>query len=367
MRLIHEKLNPTTFPVISLSEDTVLFDIETTGLSADTSYLYLIGAIYKTEEGLTLSQWFCDEYSEEKEVLASFFTFLKGYSCLIHYNGTVFDIPYLNKKMKRHCLQGFIDSSTTIDLYKLLHPYKKYTLLKDFKQKTLEEAAGFHREDTFSGGDLIEVYAAYTGKSRLAALTGKTEEADALRHVLLLHNHDDLLGLLHLYTRTHLTDLEIGKLKPSALLFPEHLLYTFDFPLLPFPLSVTQNGCTFTITKTTTDLCLPLSHCELKYFFKDYKNYTYLKYEDTAVHNSIAEWVDKEAKEKCKPTTAYQKKEGDFITLPFAKPDQEECLQTIPLFYSEHKTLPAFTEYSEELICNHPFIDACFRTFLKTK
>jgi len=367
MRLVHELLNPTDFSTASLSEDAVLFDIETTGLSADTSYLYLIGAIYRTADGLTLSQWFCDEYSEEKEVLASFLSFLKGYSTLIHYNGTGFDIPYLNKKMKRHCLQGFIDSSTTIDLYKLLHPFKKYTSLPDFKQKTLEEAAGFYREDTFSGGDLIEVYAAYAGKSRLAALTGKTEEADALRHVLFLHNHDDLLGLLRLYQNTHLAAWEADALTPSVIQFSENLLFTFDFPLLPFPLTITKNGCTFAISKKTTDLYLPLSRRELKYFFKDYKNYTYLKYEDTAVHNSVAEWVDKEAKERCKPSTAYQKKEGDFVMLPFTKPEQENALAEIPLFYIEHKSLPAFLEYSPEILCRREFIQSCFKAFLKAK
>jgi len=247
MKLLHEKLNPTLFPATLLSEDAVLFDIETTGFSADTSYLYLIGAIYRTEGTLTLSQWFCDEFSEEKEVLSSFFSFLKGYSTLIHYNGTGFDIPYLNKKLKRHCLNGFIDSNETTDLYKQLLPFKKFTAFPDFKQKTLEEACGFHREDTFSGGDLIEVYAAYAGKSRLAALTGKSEEADALRHVLLLHNHDDLLGLLFLYQRTRIPNFFDGSVHPSVIKLPDGLLYSFDFSLLPFPLFIEQNGCRFAL------------------------------------------------------------------------------------------------------------------------
>ena len=72
-----------------------------------------------------------------------------------------------------------------------------------------------------------------------------------------------------------------------------------------------ENECSLTVTETTTDLFLPFYEGELKYFFKDYKSYYYLKYEDTAVHSSVAEWVDKEAKEKCKPGTAYQKKNGE--------------------------------------------------------
>lgn len=367
MRLLHEKLNPVDFPSASLPEGAVLFDIETTGLSADTSYLYLIGAIYRTEDCLTLSQWFCDEYSEEKEVLSSFLDFLKNKTTLVHYNGTGFDIPYLNKKFKRHCLHGFIDASVTTDVYKLLLPFKKHTAFPDFKQKTLEEACGFHREDTFSGGDLIEVYAAYAGKSRLAALTGNSEEADALRHVLLLHNHDDLLGLLTLSLKTHLQEVINGAAVPSVIKLPDGILYSFDFPVLPFPLTLTQNRCTLNISEKETDLFLPFFDGELKFYFKDYKNYSYLKYEDSAVHNSIAEWVDKDAKEKCRPSTAYQKKSALFLALPFTKPEQEEILSTLPLFYPEYKTLPVYVEYTQETVCDRPFITACFHPFLRSK
>lgn len=365
MKFIRTKLNTTTTPGFSLSADTLLFDIETTGLSADTSYLYLIGAICLEEGELTLIQWFCDEYSEEKEVLTAFRDFIKTYTRLVHYNGTGFDIPYLNKKFRRHCLSYSIDSENTTDIYKILLPFKKHTDFPDFKQKTLEQCAGFTREDTFSGGDLTEVYAAYAGKYRLATLTGKTEEADALRHVMLLHNHDDLVGLYHLYRKTRLADFFSGTLQPSVIKPEQGLLYTFDFPLVPFPLSIMQNDCVFTVTEKETDLLLPFYYGELKYFFKDYKNYYYLKYEDTAVHVSVAEWVDKDAKEKCKPATAYQKKNGTFLALPFHKPEQKEELAELPLFYREYKVLPAYIEFNAESVCNPAFISACFYSFLK--
>ena len=364
MKFIQTTLNPSDIAGLSLPEDTLLFDIETTGLSADTSYLYLIGVIYAKAGELFLSQWFCDEYSEEKEVLTSFRDFIKDFPALGHYNGTGFDIPYLNKKFKRHCLSYQIDTEHTTDIYKLLLPFKKHTVFPDFKQKTLEQYAGFTRTDTFSGGDLTEVYAAYAGKYRLATLTGNTEEADALRYVMLLHNHDDLLGLFHLYCKTKLTDYLSGKLQPSVIRLEQGLLYTFDVPLLPFPLSLLQNECTFTVTEQETDLLLPFFEGDLKYFFTDYKNYSYLKYEDTAVHNSIAEWVDKDAKEKCKPATAYQKKNSIFLTLPFLKPGQAEALSNLTLFFREYKQLPAYVEYNDTLACHTPFIQACFQEFL---
>lgn len=364
MKLIRTKLH--TLPAgFSLQPDTLLFDIETTGLSADTSYLYLIGGICLEDNTPTLLQWFCDEYSEEKEVLSSFGSFLKSYGRLVHYNGTGFDIPYLNKKFKRHCLSFFIDKEQTTDIYKLLLPFKKYTSFPDFKQKTIETAAGFVREDTFSGGDLTEVYAVYAGKYRLACLTGKTEEADALRQVMLLHNHDDLLGLLYLYQKTRLPDFLSGTLLPAVIKSEQGLLYTFDFPLLPFSVRILQNDCIFCVTEKETDLFLPFYVGELKYFFKDYKNYCYLKYEDTALHISVAQWVDKDAKEKCKPATAYQKKQGTFFALPLLKPEQTEEISEFPLFYKEYKVSPAYAEYNAELVCNPTFIFVCFATFLK--
>ena len=365
MKLIRTKLNTEILPDFSLSADTLLFDIETTGLSADTSYLYLIGAVCLEENEPTLLQWFCDEYSEEKEVLSSFRDFIKNYSRLVHYNGTGFDIPYLNKKFKRHCLSYFIESEGTLDIYKLLLPFKKHTDFPDFKQKTIEQCVGFMRTDTFSGGDLTEVYAAYAGKYRLATLTGKTEEADALRHVMLLHNHDDLVGLYLLYAKTRLADYFAGYLQPSIIKLEQGLLYTFDFPLLPFSISLIQNDCVFTVTEKETDLLLPFYEGELRYFFKDYKNYYYLKYEDSAVHASVAEWVDKEAKEKCKPATAYQKKQDTFLTLPFQKAEQKEELTNIPLFYQDYKSLPAYIEFNAGLACNPAFVSACFDVFLK--
>ena len=365
MKLIRTKLNTDNFHSLSLPADTMLFDIETTGLSADTSYLYLIGAICLEDGEPTLIQWFCDEYSEEKEVLASFRDFVKQYTRLVHYNGTGFDIPYLNKKFKRHCLSYSIDTEGTLDIYKLLLPFKKHTSFPDFKQKTIEQCAGFTRTDTFSGGDLTDVYAAYAGKYRLATLTGNSEEADALRFVMLLHNHDDLIGLFYLYNKTKLADFFAGILQPSVIKLEQGLLYSFDFPLLPFPISLMQNDCTFTVTEKETDLLLPFYKGDLKYFFKDYKNYYYLKYEDTAVHVSVAEWVDKDVKEKCKPATAYQKKNGTFLALPFSKPEQKDELVEFPIFYQEYKTLPGYVEYSDALALNKAFLTACFDSFLK--
>lgn len=370
MKLLHTALDSSLFPFASLPSGTALFDIETTGLSADTSYLYLIGAIHQTEDGPALTQWFCDDFSEEKELLLLFRSFLAEHPTLIHYNGCGFDIPYLNKKFSRYKLMHQIEANAATDLYKLLLPYRKALSLPDFKQKTLEALSGFSRTDCFDGGDLIAVYAAYTGKYRLATLTGRSEEADALRATLLLHNHDDLLGLLSLYQHTNLPNVLEKTLLPEPSLEGNRLCLHYPLPLLPFcgnfPLSVSGNLAasddtsnstflaagstasddaasaaefgTLSVSGKDTLLSVHIYTGELKYFFTDYKNYTYLIYEDTAIHNSLAQYVDKEAKQKCRPATAYQKKKGSFLPLPL-----KNCRKPY-LFYHSYKTFPPYLE-----------------------
>lgn len=350
MKLLHTALDSFLFPFASLPSDAALFDIETTGLSADTSYLYLIGAIYQAKDGPMLTQWFCDDFSEEKELLLLFRSFLTEHPTLIHYNGCGFDIPYLNKKFSRYKLMHQIEAASTIDLYKLLLPYRKALALPDFRQKTLEALSGFSRTDCFDGGDLIAVYAAYTGKYRLATLTGRSEEADALRTVLLLHNHDDLLGLLSLFQHTHLSHVLDKTLLPELSLEQDALRFYYPLPLLPFggnftlsaPGSPATELGTLSVSGKDTVLSVYSYTGELKYFFEDYKNYTYLTYEDTAIHNSLAQYVDKEAKQKCRPATAYQKRKGSFLPLPLKR--LPETMNKLYLFYQDYKTVPPYLE-----------------------
>jgi hypothetical protein len=71
------------------------------------------------------------------------------------------------------------------------------------------------------------------------------------------------------------------------------------------------NGIDNSITVT-----VPVYNDTLKYFYKDYKNYYYLPAEDTAIHKSVAAYVDNEHKVKATKDTAYTKVTGYFIKCP---------------------------------------------------
>ena len=86
------------------AENICFFDIETTGLSPKVSSLYLIGAAVWNTDHFDLVQWFADDYTSEKDILLSFSDFVSTCTTGVHYNGSSFDIPYLEKKYMAHKL-----------------------------------------------------------------------------------------------------------------------------------------------------------------------------------------------------------------------------------------------------------------------
>lgn len=374
----------------------IYFDIETTGLSAQSSYVYLIGCAYEEDGTYYLTQWMCTEPAEEKELLRLFFDKAKDFDLILHYNGTGFDLPFLEKKAKRHCLSYPLSSLESLDLYAIARKLKAYLTTEDLKLKSMEQFFDFTRTDTFSGGDLIEVYAHFLGLYRLNEMTNhsKEQEVTALTHVLLLHNAEDIQNLpaltILLFIQNLSDELTVERLqKPPALpdapalrealskihLTPEAFSVNYAFPftlprhcelLLPFDdrtisLHLCKDGLVM--------LFLPIFSGELKYFYPNPADYYYLPLEDCAMHKSVASFVEKEYRKKATAATCYTKKTGAFLplavrntrkaqqrnnttvvespALPAKKEAQKES--TLPCFYSDYKSIFCYTPYSREL------------------
>lgn len=324
----------------------LFFDIETTGLSSNMSYLYLIGCIYYKDNKPILLQWFSEGIEEEKELLKMFFAFLKNFNVLIHYNGSGFDIPYLLKKCKRYLLPYDFDHVTSIDIYKELTQYKKYLPLSSLKQRSVEEFLHITRIDPFTGGDLIEVYTKYVGTKRYETLKSSSlhkeyeiitdsglpslsaNKSDALLSTLLLHNAEDLKGLLAISSMLSYVDLFRGNIKEISLDFTKsglNIWFTLPSPLPrdiqlskilinnENPTSDEAYEITCSVSGTKGHCYLPFYYGELKHFFPNYKEYYYLPVEDTAIHKSVAEYVDKDFRKKATKETCYIKKTGLFL------------------------------------------------------
>ena len=254
----------------------LFIDIETTGFTAKNSSLYMIGAAFWHAGCWHIKQWFAERYSDEEALLRDFFLFARDYTHLIHFNGNNFDLPYLVQKCEMHQLPYNFDNFDGIDIYKRISPYKFFLHTPNCKQKTLEELLGIGREDIYSGGDLIGLYHEYV----------KNPREDAC-HLLLLHNSDDIKGMLQLLPLLAFYDLFNSPLRAkkvqsnSFVDYHGHdrmeLLMKLELPVpLPLPVSNLSNGCYFSGENNEGILKVPVYEEEMKYFYSNYKDYYYL-------------------------------------------------------------------------------------------
>jgi uncharacterized protein YprB with RNaseH-like and TPR domain len=349
----------------SLTE-IIFFDIETTGFSARTSFVYLIGCMYYKDNTWKLTQWLTEDIVSEKTLLETFIDFLKDYKLIIHYNGTGFDLPFLAQKCTKYELKNPFDIIDSFDIYKKLLPIKKLLPAANLKLKTMEEFINLKRQDTLSGEELIQIYANYLGKLQSEKLRSKqpstglssyqeitasnvnqtpASSAEELRTLLLLHNFEDIKNLIPLGNLLYFAGLfqdnnriwsgDATKSSDTSCIqeFWEeqrflHITWQQPTALPSFSLSVPlvnfskeedvqqmelSNFMTLWVKKDGFQLDIPILQGELKHFFPDYRDYFYLPLEDRAIHKSVAQFVDKEYREKAKPANCYVKQSGNYL------------------------------------------------------
>ncbi|MDO4616680.1 MAG: ribonuclease H-like domain-containing protein [Lachnospiraceae bacterium] len=349
-----------------LPRDTVFFDIETTGLSRRSSHLYMIGTAAFEKDRYILTQWLLQRPSEEREVLELFASYVKQFKAIIHYNGQTFDLPYLRDRCRHWNLPDpFPENSIcSLDLYRELLPMKKLLPLSSMKQKDLELLLAFPREDRMSGKELISVYHHYLEQA------GEKE-----LQLLLLHNRDDLLGMLSIYPfylyLHRLSEASGSNLQdePSTadpfLLFdlPQNVLIRNDTLTLqiktavscPKELHFRGEAAAMHILQDQITLQVYGTRGLLRHYFSNYKDYYYLPLEDTAVHKSVGIYVDPSCRRKAKADNCYTKKEGLFFfqPQPVFQPDFRKDTRKGPSFFPSdliEKDPSLLQEYSCALI-----------------
>jgi len=349
---------PDTYPLTRLGtlEKLLFFDIETTGFSGDYSNLYLIGCTYFRDGSWHLTQWFADTADSEEKLLSAFFRFLKEFDTVVHFNGDGFDIPYLLKRCHALSLPYDFSGVTSIDIYKRIKPYRKLLELESLKQKSIERFLGIFRQDQYSGGQLIDVYKDYL----------LTRE-DALYDMLMLHNREDLEGMPLILPIMNYPDfLEHDFRFQDARILERTDIFGKPYPVLvltvmseyEIPVSFSHPTSVGTLKAMGNELTLEIDLLEgtLKYYYPDYKDYYYLIYEDTAVHKSIGEFVDKSARKKATAQTCYTKREGLFLPQPV--PVWEPALK------KDYKDKMTYVEYRQELFEDPEKLNRFVRLFL---
>ena len=372
---------PSDIYTIGAPEDVLFFDIETTGLSARSAGLYLIGLLTYTDKKWTLLQFFCEDVADEPAVLQAFFDLLRTKKTLISYNGDGFDIPFLRHMLEQYGLPYSFDAVESFDLFKQFRPLKRLLNLPDLKLKSCERFLGIDREDRFTGGELIEVYFEW-----------QKTKVPALLDTLLLHNAEDIANLPNLLPllryRTlphsdfqlraherlqdagtplvHLSFTLLSPMPPSAQVPAEnderevmdHRRQHWPEHALPQPMDLRGDFWALHAEGSAVELYVQLFEGERKLFFADFEHYYYLPAEDQVIHQSLAEFVDRSARKKACARNCYQRVSGCFL------PEWSELYT--PALQAEYRDKLRYAQYSDALFDDEAKAVTYLKSFLDT-
>ncbi len=344
---------PDTYPLKRLGrrEELLFFDIETTGLSGGRSQIYLIGCTFFRAGGWRLIQWFADTSGDEPAVLTAFFEFLKQFTAIVHFNGDGFDIPFLLKRCRAWGLAYDFSAVRSIDIYRRIRPYRLHLGLDNLKQKSIERFLGVFREDRYSGGELIEVYRDYliTRDNRLydMLMLHNREDLEGMPLILPVLNYPDLFE--HEFTLQNQTLMRRPETSGGAPTRPVLRLEAVSAYAVPVAVSWTvspgSRPCRIRVSGNRLTAELELLEGTLKHFYPDYQNYYYLPFEDTAIHKSVGEYVERSARKKATPQTCYTRKYGIFLPQAGGITGAE--------FREEYRDRHSYVEYQESLFQNN--------------
>ena len=333
--------SPSEAQLRYLTAGTIFFDIETTGLSSDRCSIYLIsyGALAKLNEDsctLDITMLFSDKGTVEDEalVISGFFDDIKDADRLISYNGLSFDERFIRGRCRRLNIDDSPLNIQHTDLYKILYPYADILGLTDRRLQTVESYLNTGRRDQKSGGDLIKVYKEYL----------KYPTDDALK-ALLLHNEDDVAGLIHVSSLCAVDALFNGGFTiTDADVDDGCMVYSLSLAEeLPRLITVHKPPLSLYARESRALLKIALYTGELKHYFKDYKNYIYLPDDDTAVHKDVEFMYIDKPRQKAKKDTAYIRLTDTYIPA-FVAPS-EDALD----FYEDLKSKQMYMPLSRNI------------------
>ncbi len=142
-----------------------VFDIEATGLSPRTCKVIMTAMLVPTAKGVKITQFLAENHYEEDKVLTATMDFLasEGIDYLITYNGTTYDIPFVNTRLDMLCLPYQLDLYD-FDMYRFLRKHSILPrLLDSLSQSSVERFFMIRkdREDTISGKESIVLFDEY--------------------------------------------------------------------------------------------------------------------------------------------------------------------------------------------------------------
>lgn len=177
MKTIVDKISSNE---LLIDSDTVILDIETTGLSRKNDLIITIGLLFAEDKEIVTEQYFAESLTDEVNLIEKFLYRMKSFKTVLTYNGDSFDIPFIREKINFYGLEDF--DVNQIDLYKTVRKYKDILGLQKINQKEVEKHLHIERRENLKGSDVALLYKNFL-------LKGTSSEE------IILHNKYDLVNL----------------------------------------------------------------------------------------------------------------------------------------------------------------------------
>lgn len=332
---LSEKLE-STWP----SGKVLLFDIETTGLKKETTYVYLIGCAYFEKGTWHIIQYLANSALDEQEIIHKFLNFANNFDILIHFNGDRFDIPYIDYKAKYYGFDFDFNKFESYDIYAHAKVLRNFLGFQSMSQKSIELFLNIFRDDKYDGGKLIPIYYEYERTS-----DKKLEE------LLLLHNHDDIEGMFKIMPILNYLDILNGNfIFDNYEICQNTLILNFTLPYKidrGFEKNI-YDGVNIFAKDFLLQVNIDFYDGEAMHFISDYENYFYLPDEDKVVHKSVAQFVEKSHKIKATKKNCYIKKCGKFL------PQKSMLIEPCFAICGNKKNI--YFEYNENILNDTDFL-----------
>jgi len=295
------------FKSICSPEEMLFFDIETTGLKKETTQLYLIGCAYYSDGCWKIRQWLAQNARDEEYILEDFFDLASGYRTLVHFNGDGFDIPYVKYKSDFYSISCPLDCMKSFDIYRHARVSKKLLNQSSMSQKSVEAFLGIERDDQYDGGRLIPVYYNY-----------ERSGDPYLEELLLLHNFDDLQGMIKILPILSYSSIFDGNYCFTG--YEEHqnkltVNYRLNDTIPRKCETYTASGNVQVYAENDLlQLNIDIFEGTARTFLENVSDYYYLPEEDTVIHKDVAQFADRGKRIRATRKNCYLKKEGKYIS-----------------------------------------------------
>lgn len=182
-----------------LIENSIVLDIETTGVSRIHSKVVVVGLL---DHLGNFTQFAIEDESEEMTLLEEILPYLYN-KHIITYNGQNFDIPFLKDRYKHYGMEPFSEQSQ-FDIYRFLISNRLITDFENFALQDIEKINNLERNENFEIKDDILLY-------------NKISDMDISK--IMIHNKYDVINTESILSIVK----EINNRKKFKILFKDHV------------------------------------------------------------------------------------------------------------------------------------------------